>query len=187
MDRADRVCRAATRRTRAAAADRALTVTTGLSMAWGVREANEARIVAAARGDSRAQRGGSVPAAALLAGLLTLTVAVVGQSALAGAREVVAHLIEAGLVALALYAADVGRGERQLQLLRRKREIPPRDLVFAHVEIGVAGITRGAGGEGREPDLVRRGRHVIEQVEQHAVCVRGPARGHECLRVAHGQ
>src|SRR3984893_916133 len=77
----------------------------------------------------------SAPAAAPLAGLLTLTVAVVGQSALAGAREVVAHLIEAGPVALTLYRADVGGGERQLQLLRRKQEGPGRGLVFAHVEI----------------------------------------------------
>src|SRR2546428_13978678 len=111
MDRAARVCRAAVRRTRAAA-DRALTVTAGLSMAWGVREASEARIVAAARGDSRAQRGGSTPAAALLAGLLTLTVAVVGQSALAGAREVVAHLVEAGPGGLGAYRGAGWGGRR---------------------------------------------------------------------------
>src|SRR5947208_4638710 len=59
---------------------------------------------------------GSAPAAAPLAGL-TLTLAAVGHTALAGAREVVAHLIEASLIALALYGADVWRGERQLQRL----------------------------------------------------------------------
>src|SRR5204863_4341132 len=111
---------------------------------------------------SSRRAGGSATAAARAGWVLALRLAALGgHAALAGARQVFPHLVEARLVALPLYRGDVGRGERQLQLLRGKGQIAARDLVFAHVEVGVPGVSGSAGGERREPDLIRGGRHVV--------------------------
>src|SRR5580700_12016080 len=77
----------------------------------------------------------SAAAAAALTGLLVAVV----QPTLAGAGEVVAHLVQTRLEALALYHADVGRGECQLQLLHCEHQVAPGDLILAHVEIRIAG------------------------------------------------
>ena len=42
-------------------------------------------------------------------------------------------------------------------------------MVFGHVGMGVGGIAGGARGEGDEAGLLRRRRHVVEQVKQHPV------------------
>src|SRR6516162_6467866 len=99
------------------------------------------------------QAVGSASAAAL-----TLTVAVVARElSLAHAGEVVTHLIESRLIALALDLSDVRRGEGELQLLRCEKQIAARDLVLTHVEVGIPGIAGGARREGGEADLVGRG------------------------------
>src|SRR5580704_6814659 len=128
---------------------------------WRQLEADEARIVAAAPESLRApparRQDGPPPglaasaaaAAALALALALALIAVIGQLTLARAGKILAHFIEAGLVALALDLADVRRGEGERQLLRCEVQVAAGDLVLAHVEVGIPGITCGARRERR--------------------------------------
>ena len=91
--------------------------------------------------------------------------------------------IDARLVADALNLLEVWQTQSALQKAHTADQVADHKTILRHVIVCLRGITGVGGRTGDQPDLLRRGRHIIEQIEKKFVGFLCRTKLQQCLRI----